>query len=339
MKPKAFSPAPAGDARRAGAAGTADSTAEPMIITMIEERVENGTLLAVPPGGYRGSRYEREAQLAAASGLCANCGTPASGRFCPQCGQEAVTVPARLWALSQSAGHGLFDRNGPVLSTFRQLLAAPGALTADFLAGRRARYLRPLPLYLWVSLLVFGGVQFLNLDLVLRLVGDHGLHVVHSSSPGVVVAHAWTPVQIVADHVHTPAVRRFAALSLDEKFDFLRARRSHYVSSMLLLVVPGLAGALALAFRRLRRPLLTHLVFALHTQAFILLALLVQSGLPAGLADAVSWWVLAYFFLALKRVYECKWVGTALRGIAALAGYFAAYYLANLLLVFAMVSA
>ena len=80
------------------------------------------------------------------------------------------------------------------------------------------------------------------------------------------------------------------------------------------------------------------LVFALHMQAFLLLAVLLQSPLPAVVANALSWWTIAYYFLALRRVYACSWSGTVLRGVAALAGYFAVYYLANLLLVFGIVS-
>ena len=54
------------------------------------------------------------------------------------------------------------------------LLFAPGSLTLEYLAGRRARYLRPLQVYLTASVIVFAAVQLFGLGLSLRFVGDAG---------------------------------------------------------------------------------------------------------------------------------------------------------------------
>ena len=52
------------------------------------------------------------------------------------------------------------------------------------------------------------------------------------------------------------------------------------------------------------------------------------------LADALSFWVLAYFTMALKRVYGGTWIETLGRGFAISGLYFAIIFVMNLLLVF-----
>jgi hypothetical protein len=271
---------------------------------------------------------------------CANCGAHAPGRFCPECGQETTLGPAGLLPAARTLFARTLGKAGVFTLTFLELLTKPGGLTLEFLRGRRVRYLRPLQLYLLVSVLVFSGVQLFDRDLVLRVAGEHGLPVLRSQPPSVeaIPAGAWTPLRIVTTHLDTPAVRRFAAMPDAEKFAFLHARRARYVSSMLLLLVPALAATLAAAFLGRHQPFLTHLVFAVHAQAFLLLGLLVQGFLPSAAANALSWWMIAYVYVALRRVYGCGWGELLLRGTASLAGYLAAFYAANLLLLFGMMS-
>ncbi len=210
------------------------------------------------------------------------------------------------------------------------------------MAGRRARYLRPFQLYLMASVIVFATVQFFGLNLGLRFYADHGIHVLQSTrmpvDEGLVQALRAGPVQIILDHIDTPAVRRFAALSPEERFTFLRARRAPYVSYFVLFLVPAFALTLGIFYRDRRRRYAEHLVFGLHCQTFLLFALLVEAKLPTVLADALSFWVIAYLTIALKRVYGGTWTETLVRGALILALYFAIFVASNLLLVFALLS-
>jgi hypothetical protein len=147
-----------------------------------------------------------------------------------------------------------------------------------------------------------------------------------------------TPVQIILDHFDTPSVRRFGAMSPEERFTFLRARRAQYVSYFVLFLVPVYALTLGLFYRSRRRRYAEHLIFGLHCQSFLLFMLLIEAKLPAILADALSFWAIAYFTIALKRVYGGTWAETLGRGTAILALYFAIFFVANLLLVFALLA-
>lgn len=273
---------------------------------------------------------------------CLNCGTPAPGNFCPQCGQETAAPARNLADFLRGWIARTLSRQGRLRQTLAKLLFAPGALTAEYAAGRRARYLRPFQLYLVTSVIVFAAVQVFGLNLGLRFYADRGVHIARSTrlpmnedpASGLRLA----PVQIVLDHFDTPAVRRFRAMSPEDRFTFLSERRTRYVSYFVLFLVPALAVTLGLFYRNRRRRYVEHLVFGLHCQTFLLIALLAEARLPAVLANALSFWVVAYFTIALKRVYGGTWPETLGRGSVILALYFAIFFVANLLLILALLT-
>jgi Protein of unknown function (DUF3667) len=268
---------------------------------------------------------------------CLNCGASAPGNFCPECGQETDREPRTVAGLLGRLIARYVARDGRLRQTMSKLFFAPGALTVEYVVGRRVRYLRPLQLYLITSVIVFAAVQFFGLNLGLRLYSDHGVYLLRSSPLSADADHGYglrlTPVQIILDHLDIPGVRRFGAMSRNDKFTFLRARRTQYVSYFVLFLVPIYALTLGLFYRNRRRSYAEHLIFGLHCQSFLLFVLLIEAKLPAVLADALSLWVIAYFMVGLKRVYGGTWAETLGRGTAILALYFAIFFVSNLLLV------
>lgn len=273
---------------------------------------------------------------------CPNCGAPAPGKFCPECGQETTREPQTVANFFDALIARYVAREGPLRQTLSKLLFAPGALTVEYMAGRRARYLRPFQLYLIASVIVFAAVQLFGLNLELRLYGDHGVHLLRSAPLSGDEVQSYgsrlTPIQIILDHFDTSSVRRFGAMSREGQFTFLRARRAQYVSYFVLFLVPIYALILGLFYRSRRRRYAEHLIFGLHGHSFMLFILLIEAKLPAILADALSLWVIVYFTVALKRVYDGTWAETLGRGTAILALYFAIFFVANLLLVFALLA-
>ncbi len=96
--------------------------------------------------------------LPAAAGVaaCQDCGAPISGNYCSNCGQETrIEVPS-----VRQFAHELMDQyiavEGKLGRTLRVLLSQPGQLTLDYVQGRRQRYVRPLKLYVSVSVVFFG---------------------------------------------------------------------------------------------------------------------------------------------------------------------------------------
>lgn len=87
---------------------------------------------------------------------CPNCGTPLAPafEFCPTCGQEnhELKVPFRHMVYEFAEGLTHFDAK--VWSTLRAM-ATPGRITQEFLVGKRARYVPPVRLYVFVSIVFF----------------------------------------------------------------------------------------------------------------------------------------------------------------------------------------
>lgn len=282
---------------------------------------------------------------ASASGqvqTCRNCGAPAPGNFCPQCGQETARDPRSVAQDLRGLVARTLAEQGQLWRTLSKLVFSPGALTIEHRVGRRARYLRPLQLYLMASVFVFATVQVFGLNLGLRFYGEQGIHLLRNSRLPATAGRGQglqaTALRVLVNRLDTPGIRRFRALPPDDRFAFLRARRAPYVSYFVLFLVPVFALTLGLFYRSRRRRYVEHLVFGLHCQTFLLVMLLVEATLPAILANAVSAWVAAYFAVALKHVYGGTWAETLGRGTILLLLYFGIFFGANLLLVFALLT-
>jgi hypothetical protein len=99
-------------------------------------------------------------QEASAADLCANCGAVVSVLFCGHCGQKrgAARLSLRKIVADYLADALTLQRGLPLSLVL--LLIRPGALTADYLAGRRTRYVSPLKLYMLVSVVTFAFYVF-----------------------------------------------------------------------------------------------------------------------------------------------------------------------------------
>lgn len=102
---------------------------------------------------------------------CRNCGTVYFGNYCNECGQDAYTgAPTAMGFIYEFLTRNLFER-GKVHRTLWRLVRHPGALTVDFLEGRRQRFIRPVRLYFILSVMYFLLLSFQNSS-IMRYVKD-----------------------------------------------------------------------------------------------------------------------------------------------------------------------
>jgi len=96
----------------------------------------------------------------APAGRCANCEAVLTGAFCASCGQEAHLHHASTREfLHEFIGHYVAIE-GKLWGTMSRLLLRPGALTNEYIRGRRVRFVQPLRIYLTLSLLFFAVLKF-----------------------------------------------------------------------------------------------------------------------------------------------------------------------------------
>lgn len=87
--------------------------------------------------------------------VCANCGDPLGGAYCPTCGQKVTPLQQPIHHFLGEAAVEYFGIDGRLWTSLKLLLLKPGELTREYLAGRRVRYLRPLRIYLSATLAFF----------------------------------------------------------------------------------------------------------------------------------------------------------------------------------------
>jgi hypothetical protein len=95
---------------------------------------------------------------------CENCGAPLTGEFCSQCGQHAIDYRRSIFRVVLDAADSFLNWDTKFLHSMNQLLIRPWHLTNDFNAGRRARYVHPLRLYLIASILFFLVARAIDWD-------------------------------------------------------------------------------------------------------------------------------------------------------------------------------
>ena len=92
---------------------------------------------------------------------CLNCGTVLQGSHCHTCGQ-AAHVHKTLGAFFHDLLHGVFHFEGKIWRTLPLLAWRPGRLTREYIDGRRASYVSPIALFLFVVFLTFAVFNLLG---------------------------------------------------------------------------------------------------------------------------------------------------------------------------------
>lgn len=87
--------------------------------------------------------------------ICLNCNAELHGRYCHVCGQENIEPKETVWGLVSHFFYDITHFDGKFFSTTRYLILRPGFLPKEYIAGRRARYLHPIRMYVFSSALFF----------------------------------------------------------------------------------------------------------------------------------------------------------------------------------------
>ena len=90
---------------------------------------------------------------------CENCGAPLMGEHCFSCGQPTKGLVRHFSSILGDFFDTVFNIDSRVLRTLGPLLARPGWLTLEYFAGRRVRYVTPMRLFLFLSLLAFFAIH------------------------------------------------------------------------------------------------------------------------------------------------------------------------------------
>lgn len=92
---------------------------------------------------------------------CLNCGNLATSDYCADCGQP-VHIHRSLGALWHDFLHGVLHFDGKFWRTLPMLMFKPGILTREYIAGKRARYISPMAVFLLSIFMMFAIFSFIS---------------------------------------------------------------------------------------------------------------------------------------------------------------------------------
>src|SRR5699024_10241722 len=93
---------------------------------------------------------------------CLNCGRKVQERFCSYCGQENIINRPSFLYLFTVFFQDLINYDSNFWRTIRGLLFRPGKIIMEYLVGRRKKYVNPIKLYFFVSLITFLFISILS---------------------------------------------------------------------------------------------------------------------------------------------------------------------------------
>ncbi|HJQ34675.1 MAG TPA: DUF3667 domain-containing protein [Pyrinomonadaceae bacterium] len=264
-----------------------------------------------------------DAREADAQTPCPECGQIIPERFCTACGEKRVEE--RDYSLRHFLGEALnvfANFESPLPRSFYALVRRPGLLTAEYLAGRRKRYLKPLQLFVLCNVIFFFAQPLTGFNTLTTPLRVHLTGMPYKQSARRMVSEVLERRQVTFEEYA-------------ERFD---ATIQNQAKTLVILMVPMFAAALLPLYWRRRRFFVEHLVFATHFYSAFLLFLLVLNFLTAstfraayrfGVLWSVNFDLLvtsiflvacgAYIFAAQRRVYPQGRAATLLKCLALVA--------------------
>ena len=235
---------------------------------------------------------------------CPNCGTALLGNHCHECGQKRIH--ANEFSLKQFFGRLIGDitdlESSKIVKTFSALVARPGLLTVEYLAGRRGNYIGPVKLYL-----TFSALYFLFAWTVLSEVRGGS-------------------AQRIARNQFTVSMARQRGMDPSVLADQIYQKTEKYASALRIFSVLISGTFLAALYFRMRKYYVEHLVFSLYYYSFdffcksLFAAMFLATGalgwkMPTMLLNFFYPLALVYLTFALRRVYQQKWPITLVKAL------------------------
>lgn len=204
---------------------------------------------------------------------CLNCkeALEESFKFCPECGQEAE-LDESVKSLLTHFLNDYFTFDSKIIRSVVPLITRPAFLTQEYLVGRRVKYIAPLRLFIFLSLIFFLLLGGLN------------------------------PTEI-----STEKAEGLNAESWNRLFD-------SWLPKLFFFLLPLFALIISALYRKQKKGLMPHFLFALHFHASVFLIGIVY-GIVSFLFRKLEWVSINFWFVLLICVYIGFYLWRSLRRV------------------------
>ena len=250
---------------------------------------------------------------------CSNCGNRNTGRYCSECGQsfETFNKPFRE-VIADLAG--IFSLDAGIFRTIKPFLFKPGFLAREFLCGRRKKYLSPVRLYIFLSIIFFfilgytGNRKESNSGLFdFKMITDSTLIEINDSTALSILNNDSLfyghDVKDSLKNSDIEQVRNSMKRTAENRNNFV-SNLMKYASYAMYILMPLFALLLQLVYIRRRRYYIEHLVFSVNMHSFAMLVLtlifIFQFWFPVA-ENYIGLGILImpiYFISGMKRFYR-----------------------------------
>lgn len=211
---------------------------------------------------------------------CLNCGGELRGPFCAHCGQRVVPPDPTVRELAGDAWQELTGYDGRIMATLRGLVR-PGFLTREYLSGRRAHYLPPVRVYLFVSVIYFVIAASVPDEIATSqtgsVAGPGGMRIGITETDGDKRVSAKDPEELLKQLDSAPWYVRPMIRAVAEDPRGFRTRMFTIMPRVFFALLPVFAAIVALFYRRRHFP--TALVFAVHLHAAVFIIFSISESL------------------------------------------------------------
>ena len=257
--------------------------------------------------------------MASKNNHCLNCGNALIGEFCHHCGQEKANINLGFIDLVRELIGELITYDSRVYRTIVPLLIRPGQITHDFFIGRRARYVPPVRLYLFVSFILFFWLAMTDSGVNVDSDNTNETNNLEFNLSRDDDGEVPTWLAPLAEKLSTNW--ELIKQNPNSFLDILASRLPH----LMFLLLPVFALITWLHFCLSGFNFLQHLVFALHFHAFvytfILLISITRLSEAFDSAALVLLFSNVYLALAMRKAFGSSKLGCALKTISTLCCY------------------
>lgn len=214
---------------------------------------------------------------------CKNCNTLFSGNFCPECGQSLKELQRPFSTLFSDAMGTFFSIDTRIFRTIPTFLFHPGKLESHFMEGKRARYIPPFRLYIFISFFFF---------LIINTQTKNSIHILKEKEGGQlenVLKADYTATKEYSTEEHLGKTKQQLTASdakiikrVKKIFSFPEVyigKLYQYLSWSLFVLMPLFGLILFWFFRKHHKYYIGHLLFAINAHSFTFVILMLIAGL------------------------------------------------------------